>query len=313
MAIAGEFAGAAVFVAEHVPRQRVGAAIGPMMAGTYSGYFLGSTVGALLVATLDPASVDAWGWRVAFIAGGLFGLFAVYLRRSLEETPRFKAISTGTVRPDRAPLATMLRGYWRRVLIVAGAGTYSGSMVLIIYFYTPAMLQSRYHVVASVASTAIPPSLLLLAAMCVAWGRVADRIGPGLVLSIGAIGLVCMATFFYYDIDAIAQRPSQLVFWFLGFTVWLGTVVAVPMIGTSLFPTQVRFSGFGLSYNIGSVLANLTPAALGAIVLRFGDFSVAYYASFIAVIGIVVGVCATAALSTRPPTEPLAAAPGHVA
>ena len=148
--------------------------------------------------------------------------------------------------------------------------------------------------------------------MCVAWGRVADRIGAGLVLCIGALGLVSVALFFYYDIDAIAQRPSQLVFWFLGFTVWLGTVVAVPIIGTSLFPTQVRFSGFGLSYNIGSVLANLTPALLAAIVLRFGDFSVAYYASFIAVIGLVVGVCATAVLSARVPAEAADSA-GHVA
>ena len=313
MAIAGEFAGAAVFVAEHVPRRRVGAAIGPMMAGTYSGYFLGSAVGALLVATLDQASLDAWGWRVAFIAGGLFGLLAVYLRRSLEETPRFKAISSGAVHPARAPLAAVLRSYWRRVLIVAGAGTYSGSMVLITYFYTPALLQSRYHVAAGVASAAIPPSLLLLAAMCVAWGRVADRIGPGLVLSIGALGMVVMTTVFYYRIDTIAQRPSQLVFWFLGFTVWLGAVVAVPIIGTSLFPTQVRFSGFGLSYNVGSVLSNLTPAALAAIVLHFGDFSVVYYASFIAVIGVVVGLCATAVLATRAPAEALAAAPeGHV-
>ena len=299
MAIAGEFAGAAVFVSEHVPTRRVGAAIGPMMAGTYSGYFLGSIVGALIVGNLDQATVDAWGWRVAFIAGGLFGLLAVYLRRSLDETPRFKEISTGAVRPARAPLASLARDYWRRVLIVAGAGSFSGSMVIIIFFYTPALLQSRYHVAASVASNAIPPALLLLAAMCVVWGRVSDRIGPGLVLSIGAIGLVGMTTYFYLHIASIAQQPSLLVFWFLGFTVWLGTVVAVPIIGTAIFPTRVRFSGFGLSYNIGSVLANLTPAAVGWLVLRFGDISVPYYTGGIGLVGILVGVCATAALSSR--------------
>ncbi len=299
MAIAGEFAGAAVFVAEHVPRKRVGAAIGPMMAGTYSGYFLGSIVGALIVNHLDQASVDAWGWRVAFIAGGVFGLLAAYLRRWLDETPLFKEISSGTVRSTRAPLSSLLRDYWRRVLIVAGAGSFLGSTVITIYFYTPALLQSRYHVSASVMSNAIPPALLLLAAMCVVWGRVSDRIGPGLVLSIGAIGLVGTTTYFYLHIETIAQQQSQLVFWFLGFTVWIGTVVAVPIIGTSIFPTEVRFSGFGLSYNIGSVLANLTPAALGWVVLRFGDLSVAYYAGGIGIFGILIGVCATTVLSAR--------------
>ncbi len=307
MAIAGEFAGAAVFVAEHVPRTRVGAAIGPMMAGTYSGYFLGSAVGALIVAYLDQASVDAWGWRVAFIAGGLFGLLAVYLRRSLDETPLFKEISSGTAQPIRAPLSSLLRDYWRRVLIVAGAGAFLGSTIITIYFYTPALLQSRYHVPASVASNAIPPALLLLAAMCVLWGRVSDRIGPGLVLCIGAVGLVSTTTYFYLHVETIAQQPSQLVYWFLGFTVWMGTVVAVPIIGTSIFPTNVRFSGFGLSYNIGSVLSNLTPALLGWVVLRYGDLSVAYYAGGIGILGILMGVCATAVLSSRPLLENVAA------
>ena len=310
MAIAGEFAGAAVFVSEHVPRRRVGAAIGPMMGGTYSGYFLGSVVGALIVSHLDPAAVDAWGWRIAFIAGGLFGLLAVYLRRSLDETPRFKEISTATVRPARAPLASLVRDHWRRVLLVAGAGTYSGSMVLTIYFYTPALLQSRYHVAANIASNAIPPALLLLAAMCVAWGRVSDRIGPGPVLVIGAVGLIGTTAYFYMHIEAIAQLQSSLLMWFMFFTVWLGTVVAVPIIGTSMFPTQVRFSGFGLSYNIGSVLANLTPAALGWVLLRFGDASIAYYAGGIGVLGILIGLCATATLSRRPLAGNMAAIPG---
>ena len=54
--------------------------------------------------------VMAYGWRIPFALGGVFGLVAVYLRRWLDETPVFrelkaaKALSDG---PNAWPLARM--------------------------------------------------------------------------------------------------------------------------------------------------------------------------------------------------------------
>jgi MFS family permease len=57
IAIAGEFAGAAVFVFEHSPADRVGYALGWMMGGSYLGFFIGAAIGALLSHALDPAAL----------------------------------------------------------------------------------------------------------------------------------------------------------------------------------------------------------------------------------------------------------------
>ncbi len=291
IAIAGEFAGAAVFVMEHVRRERVGSALGPMVAGTYFGWFLGAMVGTLLVTFMQPEAFESWGWRSAFIAGGLVGLLAVWLRRALDETPRFQKIA-GAAAAAKMPMLALFRDHSRSVLIVAGAGIYVGTAALMVYFFTPTLLQSEYHVPRKAVFTAVSAALLMLAFACVVWGRIADRIGPSLVLGIGACGIAVVMTLFFLNIAAIAAHPAQLLWWYMMFSVALGTLVAVPIIGTLAFSTDVRFSGFGLSYNIGSVIAAVTPTLLAWLVIRFGSSSVSYFALAVALYGLLISYLA---------------------
>ena len=188
IAIAGEFAGAAVFVSEHVPGDRVGHALGWMMGGSYLGFFAGAAMAALLSNTLDPAALDTWGWRVAFIVGGIFGLVAVYLRRALDETPLFREIMLRKGASKAFPLRDVLRDYVKPTLFVTGCGAYLGIMVLIVYFYMPTFLQVQYGFERTTVFNANAAALLMLAVMCPVWGWIADRIGAALTLGIGAAG-----------------------------------------------------------------------------------------------------------------------------
>ena len=88
-AIGGEVPGAWVFVAEHVPARRVGVACGTLTAGLTAGILLGSLVATAINRGMSPGDVSDWGWRLAFVLGGVFGIVAMYLRRWLHETPVF--------------------------------------------------------------------------------------------------------------------------------------------------------------------------------------------------------------------------------
>src|SRR5690349_1484032 len=48
-------------------------------------------LGVILHATLAPAQMDEWGWRIPFLVGCLIVPFLFLIRRSLEETETFKA------------------------------------------------------------------------------------------------------------------------------------------------------------------------------------------------------------------------------
>lgn len=72
-AIGGEVPGARVFVAEHVPRRRIGFACGTLTAGLTVGILLGSVVATVINTTLSPQSIAGGGWRIPFLLGGMFG------------------------------------------------------------------------------------------------------------------------------------------------------------------------------------------------------------------------------------------------
>src|SRR6187431_565594 len=89
-AIGGEVPGAWVFVSEHVPSRHTGFAVGTLTAGLTSGILLGSLIATAINQVFTPEQVTSYAWRIPFLLGGVFGLFAIYLRRFLEETPVFK-------------------------------------------------------------------------------------------------------------------------------------------------------------------------------------------------------------------------------
>jgi MFS family permease len=293
IAIAGEFAGAAVFVSEHVLGSRVGYALGWMMCGSYLGFFLGAAMAAFLSNTLDPAALDAWGWRVAFIVGGIFGLVAVYLRRALDETPLFKEIVQIKGASTTFLLLDVTRYHLKPILFVTGCGAYLGIMVLIVYFYMPTSLQVQYGFARDTVFNANAAALLMLAVMCPAWGWIADRIGAAMTLGIGAAGASAVVFLFFQNIDSVASDPTQLMWWCVGWSAFMGTAVAVAMFSALSFPTEVRFFGFGLCYNLGIVISGVTPTLLAWLVVAYDKTSVAYLVVANGMVGIVLALIAT--------------------
>jgi len=292
VAIAGEFAGAAVFVAEHAQRGRIGYALGWMMGGSYLGFCLGALCAALLSNLLDPVALETFGWRLAFITGGIFGLVAVYLRRSLDETPLFREIMHKRAAAAPAPLRALITLHLKSTLYVTGCGAYLGIMVLIIYFYMPTLLQTQFGLPAAAAFNANAAGLLMLAAACPLWGQLADRIGAAATLGLGAAGASALIYLFFQTIDAVAANPAWLVWWYLAVSAFMGSAVAVAMFSALSFPTQARFTGFGLCYNLGIVISGVTPTLLAWLVLSYGKGSVAYVALADGLLGVSLALLA---------------------
>ena len=59
-------------------------------------------------------SVPIYGWRIAFVLGGLGGVLSFVLRRSLEESPEFARMRSLA---SRQPFRELLRTHRRQVLV----------------------------------------------------------------------------------------------------------------------------------------------------------------------------------------------------
>jgi MHS family metabolite:H+ symporter-like MFS transporter len=85
-----EIAGATVMLAEFAPARRRGLISSLVCLGTNSGTLAASAIWAILVSTLSEADLLSWGWRIPFLFSFVLMIFAVWVRRSLKESPVFE-------------------------------------------------------------------------------------------------------------------------------------------------------------------------------------------------------------------------------
>ena len=82
--------GAMTYVAESSPDKRRNSLGSGLEIGTLSGYIAASIMIAVLTFFLTDEQMASFGWRIPFLLGLFLGLFGLYLRRKLEESPVFE-------------------------------------------------------------------------------------------------------------------------------------------------------------------------------------------------------------------------------
>ena len=291
-AIGGEAPGAWVFVSEHVPPRHRTLACGALSAGLCSGILIGSLVARATDAMFDQAEVLAWGWRLPFIVGGVFGLLAMVLRRQLHETPVFTELRARRALAAELPLKTVVRDHAGAVLLAMWLTWLLTAAVVVTLLMMPTLLQglgvSRADALAGNTLAIFATVLANLAA-----GWLADRFGPGWVLVLWSASLGAAFWLFYGNALAGAYSPALYVV--AGASV--GLTALVPALAVGGFPPQVRFSGLSFAYNLAYAIAGgLTPVLL-SLAIRDNPAAPMQYIAAMAVLGIALGLY----LSVRPP------------
>lgn len=293
IAVGGEVPGAWVFVAEHVPPQRIGFACASLTSGLTVGILIGSLVAAAINSQLTPAEVLDYGWRLPFLAGGVFGFFAVWLRRWLSETPVFAEMRACGELASGLPLRQVFEQHLPSVLLSMLVTWMLTAAIVVMILMTPTLVQSVFRIEPERAFLGNNAASFTLALGCLFYGWLADRISYARALLFGAVGLLFGSYALYLDLQAGGAHFVAL-YAVAGFSV--GVVGVVPALMVAAFPPAVRFSGLSFSYNIAYALfGGLTPPLIGASVKRFGVLAPAHYVAFTALIGIAVAAWLVAA------------------
>jgi MFS family permease len=281
-AVGGEVPGAWVFVSEHVPSRHIGYACGTLTAGLTAGILLGSLIAAAVNRNFAPAEVADYAWRVPFLLGGVFGLFSVYLRRWLHETPVFAELQKRKSLAAEIPLKAVLRDHGRAVIVSMLLTWMLSAAIVVVILMTPTLLQKQFHIPAATALIANCVATLCLTIGCVLAGAIAGRIGAGKTIFVGGIAL---AISYYTLFQQLAVDTSVLVPWyaFTGFTV--GVIGAIPFVMVKSFPAVVRFSGISFSYNVAyAIFGGLTPIVV-SLMMKSNPMAPALYVAALCVVG----------------------------
>ena len=285
--LGGEWSGAVLVATENAPANRRALYGAFPEVGAPIGFFICNGLFYLLENWLTPAQMTAFGWRIPFWASAVLVVIGLYVRRRLQETPLFK-LAQEKNNVTKSPLRAVFKSNWREILkgtFIMGA-TYA-------MFFTLTTWSLSY------ATTALGFShteffLLLMGAivefavLIMLTSVLADRIGRKKVLLTASGALVVFSLVFPYFLQGQHNMSGMLLFLGVGFVI-MGTLYGpVGAVLPELFPTKVRYSGAGITYNLAAVVgAAVAPSVTTWLISRFGLYSAGYYMFALAVVSVI--------------------------
>src|SRR5436305_10430707 len=119
LALGGEYGGAAIYVAEHVPDERRGFYTSFIQITATLGLFLSLVVILIVRGVMEPKAFAAWGWRIPFLLSIFLVIVSVYIRSKMRESPLFQKLKDDG-KSSTAPLTDSFgnRRNWKVILTV---------------------------------------------------------------------------------------------------------------------------------------------------------------------------------------------------
>ena len=189
LALGGEYGGAAVYVAEHVPDEKRGFYTSFIQITATLGLFMSLAVSIIVQNSMSREAFSAWGWRVPFIISIFLVAISLYIRMRMKESPIFSQIKSAGMTSTK-PLVEAFT-HWdnlKRVLIsLFGATAGQGVVWYTGQFYALFYLQTVLRVNARSAQYIIAIALLLAMPLFVVMGALSDRIGRKWIMMAGCL------------------------------------------------------------------------------------------------------------------------------
>src|SRR6478672_6546636 len=196
IALGGEYGGAAIYVAEHSPNKKRGAATGWIQSSASFGLLAALLV---IVATRTSIGEDAfldWGWRIPFLVSAVLLAISVWMRAKLAESPHFaKLREEGQV--TKAPLREAFANpQCLKPVFIAFFGIMcaQGAVWYFTFFYMQVFLERSLGVPSATKDLLLIVMTVVSAPLYVYFGWLSDRIGRKPVM----IGGMLLALVLYF-------------------------------------------------------------------------------------------------------------------
>jgi len=189
LALGGEYGGAAVYVAEHVPDHRRGFYTSFIQITATLGLFISLAVILLVQNAMTRAEFSVWGWRIPFLISIFLVGISLYVRLRMKESPIFERIKSSGMTSAK-PLKEAFTEWpnLKRVLITLfGATAGQGVVWYTGQFYALFYLQTILKVNPTSANYIVAAALLMGMPFFVVFGALSDRIGRKKIMMLGCI------------------------------------------------------------------------------------------------------------------------------
>ena len=285
-----EWGGSALLSVEHAPAGR---------RGLFGSFTQMGSAGGLLLATgsiwgvqaiLGTEAFQEWAWRIPFLASAVLVVIGLVIRLGVEDAPEFAKIKqAGAVR--RLPVVEVLKRHPRGVLVTIGLRLVQPAWFSILTVYSLTYLaNARGDSSVGITSLLIVGAISLVSTPL--WGWLSDRVGRRRIAIGASIGIGVAVWPFFAFLD---HGPLWLV--------WLVFLVGMNLLHDAIygpqaawfaeqFPTDLRYSGVSLGYQVGSIFSNGLTPLLAVVFVELGGGSPWILCVFIGVYAVLTTIAA---------------------
>ena len=285
LGLGGEWGGAVLLAIENAPPGKrawygmfpqLGAPIGLLLSG---GTFL------LLSDLLTEEQFFDYGWRIPFIASSLLVIVGFYIRLKITETPSFEN-ALETKKQVKIPIMTILKSYrWELIFgTLAAVATFVTFYLMTVFSLSWATtdlgFSRRDFLIIQLFSilffvVGIPVSAVL-----------ADKLGRKRILVLISTLILLFGFTFSFFMES-GSTPMITTFVCIGMGLMGLTYGPVGTFLSELFPTEVRYSGASLTFNLAGILgASFAPLIAIWLAKNYGIGYVGLYLSVAALISV---------------------------
>ncbi|WP_323733137.1 MFS transporter [Candidatus Bandiella euplotis] len=279
--VGGEGPGAALYILEHSKVENRGMIGGVVIASIITGSFLATLVGILIN---QLGVVGSFSWRIPFFIASCFGLIELYLRFSLPETDDFIIVQKKN-KIQKIPIKTVLKSYWREMMLIASLGGVTTAISYIIMAYFTPYFEKQLNIPHIAALQYSLYSIFLFISFLVLMGKVSVRFGARNFTIAFAYAIIFLLIPAFLAINS----DNKMLF--------LIGISLIPLLSAGLcapaypyaikkFSTEVRYSGVGVSYTLGIAIFGGFAPAICSYLMRTTElsYSPAFYIILLALV-----------------------------
>ena len=267
-ALGGEWSGAALVATENAPKNKRALYGTFPQLGAPAGFIIANGLFLIVAAILpsgDPSRPsDAfldWGWRIPFLFSAVMVIVGLWVRLHLVESSAFsKAVSTGAV--VKLPLREVVQKHPRELVL----GTFYMLATYVLFYLMTTFSLSYGRAPTHPAGTQLAGlgysynnfvfmlivGVLFFGLFTLLSGLWADRFGRRKTLIAVTLAIIAFGLLWVPLLDA--GFIGVMAWLIIGFSLMGITFGPMGALLPELFPTNVRYTGSGISYNVSSIL-----------------------------------------------------------
>ncbi|WP_326692100.1 MULTISPECIES: MFS transporter [unclassified Streptomyces] len=289
--VGGEASGAMSFLAEHAPEGKRGLYTSYAQIASFLSLLTGTLIAAAMTSGLGDQRMESWGWRVPFLLAIPLGITGIYIRKRIHDTPNFTRLrEEGGLAKNPLKEAFASAEHRRAMLLALFIPLMNGSGYYVLFTFMPTFMTNTLNFSTLEGLLVTATSLVGICLAIPYAGHLSDRIGRKKVIAGAAVAMAILGVPCYLLIgtgNVVLAALGALIM----AVIFAGHTGIVHILLVELFPTRVRYSAYGLGYNVSSALFGGTaPLLMTFLIDSTGNTNMPAFYAVVTALGTLIAV-----------------------